>query len=121
MKLYLFIITLLLLFSCNSKNKKLIIHFENHEGINIGSDVICRNKPIGRVTNLRTEKEEGVNVSISLVIDGLPKDSKFTIQEKDLLHNAIYVTPGKSDQYLSKSDKIAGEIATITYIKRRKL
>jgi UDP-N-acetyl-D-mannosaminuronic acid transferase (WecB/TagA/CpsF family) len=74
------------------------------------------------VTNIWQDGNHAIHVSILLKeMDGLPKDSKFTIRNKDLLDKALYVTLGKSKQYFSKSDKIVGEIETLFYIKKREI
>lgn len=120
MKKITFIFLLLTLFSCSSKNKELIINFENSGSLNTQSEVICNGKTIGHVTDLHLlNPKSSVNIHILLDIDGLPIDSKFTIRERDLLNNAIYVSKGKSNHYLSKSDKIVGEIKTVDNTLRR--
>lgn len=122
MKQRFFLFLILILFSCDSPNKELVITFEESAGLQEGSDIICKNEVIGNVKNIRQTRSNEVFISISLKkIDGIPNDSKFVIREKDLLNKALYVTLGKSRQYFSKSDKITGEIATLFYIKRRKI
>nr|WP_294858632.1 MlaD family protein [uncultured Fluviicola sp.] len=117
---YLFLILLLL--SCGSRNKELVIIFEESGGLQEGSDVICKNTVIGNVKNIQQIGRNEVFISISLTgTDCIPKDSKFIIHEKDLLNKALYIELGKSEQYLSKSDKIFGQITTLFYIKRRKI
>ena len=112
-----------LFFACDSPNRQLVVNFENSAGINSSSEVICNNQRIGRVTDLDlvTNPEPSVNIHISLDIEGLPKDSRFVIREKDLLNTAIYVVKGKSNNYLSRSSKINGKIETLDYLRIRHL
>lgn len=122
MKKIFYLFSLLILFSCGPKNNELVILFEESAGLQEGSDVIWKNKLIGNVTNIRQDGNYDIHVRILLIeMGGLPKDSKFTIRNKDLLNKALYVTLGKSKQYFSKSDRIVGEIETLFYIKKREI
>jgi len=122
MKKIFFLFSLIILFSCGSANNELVILFEESAGLQEGSDVIWKNKLIGNVTNIWQDGNYDIHVRILLKeMDGLPNDSKFTIRNKDLLDKALYVTPGKSKQYFSKSDKIVGKIETLFYMKKREI
>lgn len=100
---------ILILFSCNSPNKNLVIAFDNSSGIVEGDPVVLNNQTIGEVTKVSLDEHYKVLVSIYLKeIDRLPKDSEFTIGAKDLLIRAIVVTPGKSKDWLTSSDQIIG-------------
>ena len=117
----LFILSLLLLYSCGKSNRELVINFENSHGISTQSKVICNGKTIGSVTGLGQVIKPNITVNIHILLDieGLPNDSKFIIRERDLLSNAIYVTKGKFSRYFSKSDRITGKIETLNSIQRR--
>ena len=100
---------LLILFSCSSKHKELVITFENSFGVTQGDPVVINNQIIGEVTKVSLNKQYKPLISIYLEkIDHLPKDSEFTIGAKDLTIRAIVVTPGKSKNLLTSSDRIIG-------------
>ncbi|WP_341905831.1 MCE family protein [Fluviicola taffensis] len=104
-----YLLFLFILFSCSSPNKELTITFENASGIVEGDPVVLNNQPIGKVTKVSLDEHYKVLVHIYLnKIDHLPQDSKFTIGAKDLLVRAIVVTPGKSKNRLTSSDRIIG-------------
>jgi len=106
-KHYLFL--LLILFSCSSKNKELIIHFENSFGVSEGDPVVINNEIIGEVTQVSLDRHYKPLIHIYLEkINYLPVDSKFTIGAKDLIVRAIVVTPGKSKVRLSTNNQITG-------------
>lgn len=104
-----FLIVTLLLFSCNSENRKLIITFDNANGLSEGNPVTINDFKIGHVSKISLNAKYKINAEIELNDTiRLPKDSKFMIGSNDLLTKAIIVTPGKSKHYLSLHDKIIG-------------
>ncbi len=111
MKIIIYIVIVLLFFSCNSKNKNLIITFDKANGLVEGNPVIINDYQIGQVSKIKLSSDYKIIAEIELNdIIRLPKDTEFTIGSKDFFTKAILVTPGKSKYYLSRSDKIIGQL-----------
>lgn len=110
MKNYFCIFLLLLLFSCSENpHKELVITFDSSAGLEEGDDVVLKGQTIGEVTKISLNEAYKAEIEIYLdKIDRLPKDSKFVIGIGGLFSNALYVSPGKSTSYLTRSDKIIG-------------
>ncbi len=112
MKSSLYITIILILFSCKSENKTLLITFDNAGGLVEGNPVVINDFQIGNVKKISLSSDYKINAEIILTDTiRLPRDSKFTIGSRDLFSKAIIVYPGKSNYYLTSTDKIIGQQA----------
>jgi len=80
------------------------------QGLNVGDQVFYRGLSIGSVQSAKLA-EHGILLKLKIERAAqIPRDSKFSIKEEDLLGGkAVDIQPGRSTEYLKTGDVVRGE------------
>ena len=102
-------ILILALFSCRRYNNKLIILFDNVEGLENGSDVYYKGIKVGQVTHLDLFQDKVVaDIKLKDSIR-IPVDSRFIINPSFIGSAHITIEPSAQTAFLSSKDTVNGE------------
>lgn len=115
MRTFFFFGLLTLFASCKPENIVIYIKFEHSQGLHAKHELILKGVSVGEVTKVELTSDYKVLASVRLSDSvKLPKDSQFTISNKDLFTKAIVVEEGKSKMMLQNTDTIQGVITIDT-------
>jgi ABC-type transporter Mla subunit MlaD len=104
--------------SCQPEDNVIYIKFDQAQGIKAQHYLILKGVKVGEVTKVDLTSDFKVLASVRLSDSvQLPKDSYFTISNKDLFTKVIVVQEGKSKLFLQRGDTIQGLI-TDDFFKR---
>lgn len=104
-----FLISVLFFGSCASKYEKLVIIFENGEGLAVNNPVMIQDIEAGIIKKISLTESLKVRIEIQLNSGiKIPNDSEFYISTKDVFTKSIAVEPGTSKTFFTSSDDIKG-------------
>jgi ABC-type transporter Mla subunit MlaD len=109
MRLLKIILFTLALFSCRRDNNKLVVLFDNVEGLEDGADVYYKGIKVGQVTQVDLFQDKvvvDINLKDSIRI---PVDSRFIINLSVIGPAHITIEPSTQAAYLSSNDTVNGE------------
>ena len=110
LKLFPFIILLMIFASCEKEEKVVYIEFGNGQGIQPNDQLLLANgKRVGKVLKAGFNDNYTVIIAVQLSDSiNFAADTRFQIGNKSLYEKAIHVTFGKSKTDLKSGDTIRG-------------
>jgi len=106
MKIYLILISVLFLTSCSEKRTEIILNADNVGGLTTEANITLNGFKIGEIEDMKITPNGTIDIICNLTSETkIPSDSKFKIQNLDLLGSkGIIVELGESSEYLKNGD-----------------
>lgn len=108
---FLFTLTVLFLFSCTSKEERVIVVFDKGNSLQQGNPIMLNNVKVGQVEKISLNNK--FMFCASLILEKglkIPDDSEFTYTNYSLFEAGILIKPGHSKKYLIPGDSIHGRM-----------